>query len=64
MKENESNFVFISFHLFSRIGTFQRVADDSNKKNSLPSPIPFYGALLKFKPQLTRSRLHLGANWS
>jgi hypothetical protein len=33
MKENESNFAFISFHFFLQIGTFQRVADDSNKKN-------------------------------
>src|ERR1700691_6089456 len=32
MKGNESNFPFISFQQFFRIGTFQWVADDSNKK--------------------------------
>jgi hypothetical protein len=32
MKGKESKFAFFSFHLFFRIGTFQRVTPDSNKK--------------------------------
>jgi 1,4-dihydroxy-2-naphthoyl-CoA hydrolase len=35
-KENESNFAFICFHLFFRIGAFQRVTADSNKIRGWP----------------------------
>jgi hypothetical protein len=64
MKENESKIAFISFHLFFRIGTFQRVTADSNQK--IPSAVvhAFYGELLQFKPQPTRSGRRLGANRS
>jgi hypothetical protein len=32
MKGNENRIAFISFHFSFRIGTFQRVTADSNKK--------------------------------
>jgi hypothetical protein len=35
MKENENKIAFICFHKFFRIGTFQGVTADSNKKISL-----------------------------
>jgi hypothetical protein len=34
MKANESKIAFICFHLFFRIGTFQRVTAEKNKKFS------------------------------
>jgi hypothetical protein len=36
MKTNESKIAFFSFHLLFRIGTFQWVTADSNKKNPFP----------------------------
>jgi hypothetical protein len=36
MKTNESKIAFFYFHLFFRIGNFQRVTADSNKKKSFP----------------------------
>src|ERR1700722_18958112 len=36
MKANESKMIFICFHLFFGIGTFQWVTADSNRKNSSP----------------------------
>jgi hypothetical protein len=52
MKENESKIAFISFHLFFRIGTFQRVTADSNQKFLSAMVHAFYGGLLKFSLSL------------
>jgi hypothetical protein len=40
MKGNERKFPFISFHFLFRIGTFQRVTAEKNKKISAPAGDP------------------------